>query len=1458
MTRENGLQKSRGIIVLGMHRSGTSTVTGVLGKCGAWLGDEEQFLPAKEDNPKGFFERQDLNSICNSLLASVHAAWWRIADYDVRRIPEKVAEDQGSRFLRLTREISENGTWAIKDPRLCLVFPVLKKFVPEAVCVLPIRNPVEVARSLRTRNDFSILQGIALWEAYTRAALAVSEDRQRVIISYDDLISHPQDTAESLVAALQGFGVDGLSVSKERIWSFVSPDLKREKADDADLRDLLTAEQADLWNRVVESRDLAVEGKRPISRRTRLVLSDLEYQHGKRLDVERRLRVIGNEIDIMQKEVADARGSSRTTLKQELQSRMLYALASERMPFSERRRAKFLRSAQKRDATNTALAGIARLRSLLSQQFQNVGSSLPAAKAASPAGEASGASSDARSDGKPVRDLAVVVPVYNAADDLEQCIARLLAHTPPEVTLLFIDDASPDPRIAVILDAVADGDTIRVLRNATNKGFTRTVNIGLAATSPMDVIILNSDARVTPGWTSGLLAAARSRPKVATVTAMSDRAGAFSAPEIGNENTLPPGVSEITYARAFRRKGLGLYPSVPTGNGFCMFISRDCMEEIGGLDEEAFPRGYGEENDFCMRAVRAGWANLIDDCTYVFHSRSKSFGDEKNDLMIAGRSIIDERYPEYRKAIAVYSKSPEMISARSQAKAALEDCASPNASNTRILFVISTQTGGTPQTNGDLMSSLGSDFTCFVLRCDGSLLELWERKGDDQQLLREHSLQEPVDPVSHLSAEYNAVVDRWMSSLDLDLVHIRHLAWHSISLPEIARRHGRAVVMSFHDFYTLCPTVKLLDDTNSFCDGVCSASQDDCSVELWPKHSMPRLKGSWVHVWRQRFGNALSNCDAYVTTSESARSRILRHLPELDASRFSIIPHGRDFAELLSVRAQPDAKGPIRVLVPGNLSEAKGLGIIRDVLAADTEGALEFHVLGKLTPHFKHKRLINHGSYQRDEFAKKAAAVRPHFGAVFSIWDETWCHTLTEMWSVGLPVAVLDFPTVAGRMREASAGWVLDASDIPALRDQLYRFGRDRAESDRAECAVRAWQNGPALANNNRRMAADYVDIYRNALKHRYRRQTVRPPSTTRDDTIGSKEREPGHVRPARVAVVGPSNATLTQANGSTEVRLWERTHNGLGRNVTFVRLNPEELLASVVEKTIDVALVQRNVIPQDLADALLSAMESADLPWILDIDDNLLDVPPAKDPDGRYAAYAPTLRRLIGSATVVTVSTDAVRSLVEPLARRVEVLPNRISTRLWRGPARSREPDGLVRALYMGSYTHAEDFELVRPALDRVFKRFPNFRLSIIGVTDRKLPRWAERIRIPPEHGSYHRFVPWLRDQARRFDFAIAPLEDTHFNGFKSALKILECGALGLPVIASDRPVYREIGTAAPGVRLVPDGVAPWQEAIEYQIGRERGDGEALRGWVHYNHAMEPSLEQFDNFVASVARGAS
>lgn len=1043
------------------------------------------------------------------------------------------------------------------------------------------------------------------------------------------------------------------------------------------------------------------------------------------------------------------------------------------------------------------------------------------------------------------RGVTIIVPIYNAPDDVEVCIERLLAYTPRFAKILLIDDCSPDERIGRILAGHAGAENVRIVRNSENLGFTRTVNRGIAEAGEDDVLLLNSDARVTPGWLEGMLMAAYSAPRIATVTAMSDRAGAFSAPQMGNDNKLPEGVDEITYARAFRRRSLGLYPRVPTGNGFCMYVSRECINGIGSLDAEAFPRGYGEENDFCMRALRAGWSNVIDDRTYVFHDRSKSFGEAKTELMAAGRAVVDARYPEYKNAIRVFSADEKIALARNRARLAMQDCVDARGKGwiPRVLFVIATQTGGTPQTNLDLMQALSGAFEGWVLRCDSRTLELSYMNGDGAtRLVRSRKLQEPVDPITHNSGDYDAVVLNWLQEFDFDLVHIRHLGWHGLSLPRLVRQLGKKVVYSFHDFYALSSAFKLIDDAGVFLGNNFLEEGSIYRESLWPKDALPTPHGNWLDFRRERFQSALEHCDAFVTTAESSRQLILDAMPQLPADRFVVIPHGRDFTEFHRVREKPKPGESIRILVPGHINAVKGLEIIRALIEHDKAEKLEFHILGRLIGEAPKKGVVTLGAYEREEFAKKARAARPHMGIIFSVWDETYCHTLTELWSVGLPAAVLDFPNVADRVRRSGAGWVLDQHDVSKLYDEIIRLAYDEREYERTERALADWQSGYGLANSTAQMAAGYLNIYSDVLSEGGRKRPALSPCSRK-----------------RIGVVCPASTDLRHAPGSTHVRVWERTHNLVERSVTYIKMTPTVLLASAREKMLDGVIIQRTAIPQGMVESVIAVLAQSNIPYSLELDDDLLDVPADKDPHGSYASYASALQMLIASAAAVTVSTPALQEKMGTMHPHVVLLPNQLSDRLWHMAPRARVMDGNVRALYMGSPTHDDDLALVLPALDAVAQASPQFRLSLVGVTTRtdltNGRPWLEVLQVPDRN--YVNFARWLCDQADRFDFAIAPLRETNFNTRKSDLKLLDYGALGLPVIASDVGVYRAAN--APGVRLVRNTTQEWTQAFYEQIAmgvKNCALGGQMRQWVLRERMLNKTLPGFDGLMLGLVTG--
>lgn len=675
----------------------------------------------------------------------------------------------------------------------------------------------------------------------------------------------------------------------------------------------------------------------------------------------------------------------------------------------------------------------------------------------------------------------IIVPIHNAFDAVSSCLDALLQHTARDAEILLIDDGSTDARMAGLLErGAAASSRCRIVLNGQNLGYTRTINKALSLCAGHDVILLNSDTVVTPRWLENLRYCAYSASNVATVTALSDNAGAFSAPEIGMENVIPDGTDALEFARTVVAAGLGRQLDVPTGNGFCIYIRRQALDSIGSFDEEKFPRGYGEENDWCMRALRAGWTHLVSDKVYIFHKRSQSFGEQKQALLMAGSARLHADYPEYRLLTQRFSDI-EFSYVRHRIRVALakreEDAGLPT-----ILFVISTETGGTPQTNLDLMRALRGHYRCLLLSSNANSLRLSKLRADGSLAVVETaSLETPIEPITHRSAEYDRIVADMMYRHSIELLHIRHIAWHGLGLVDAAKALGLPVFFSVHDFYSICPSLKLVDENLVHCGGRCTAGEGVCQIELWPVGSVPPLKHRFVHRWQQMFHEAFGRCDRFISTSLSARALFLEKYPEAE-SRFEVIPHGRDFHLPERLAAPRRADGPFRILILGNISPPKGGVLLRDTIEICTDGNIEFHFLGEVWTGLA-GRGIQHGRYPRDELESRVREIEPHLGLVLSVWPETYCHTLTELWMLGIPVLGLDIGAIGDRIRASGGGWLL-APQVSAqeLLEKIHKIAAAPSDIDGKLEAVYAWQRTEGTQNTTARMAAAYARLYQQAI----------------------------------------------------------------------------------------------------------------------------------------------------------------------------------------------------------------------------------------------------------------------------------------------------------------------------------------------------------------------------------------
>jgi hypothetical protein len=278
----------RQIVVLGMHRSGTSCVGNLLTRLGAYFGDAAISTGAAPENPKGFFERRDVREVCDTILQGSGCDWWSVNDFSPERVPAAVRAEANEKFARVLEDLEAHRPWFIKEPRLCLTFPLLARQVANPVFVLVWRRPLEVAQSLAVRNGFPIDFGLALWEAYVRAALATSRGKPTVVVSYNDLVAEPYAQAERLGQALRDLGVGGMMLpARAAVAEAVDPALHRNRSEPRDLAELLTPSQQRLVEALAGGRTGHPAFDEPLSAAARVRLADWARREGVMLELRR-------------------------------------------------------------------------------------------------------------------------------------------------------------------------------------------------------------------------------------------------------------------------------------------------------------------------------------------------------------------------------------------------------------------------------------------------------------------------------------------------------------------------------------------------------------------------------------------------------------------------------------------------------------------------------------------------------------------------------------------------------------------------------------------------------------------------------------------------------------------------------------------------------------------------------------------------------------------------------------------------------------------------------------------------------------------------------------------------------------------------------------------------------------------------------------------------------------------
>ena len=260
----------------------------------------------------------------------------------------------------------------------------------------------------------------------------------------------------------------------------------------------------------------------------------------------------------------------------------------------------------------------------------------------------------------------VVVCIHGAMDAADACVSSVVK-AGGYARLWLIDDRNTAADRARMEAWQGPGATII---DAAGPGYTRAANTGLRVSTADYVCLLNSDTEVYGDWLERMLRAFSASPATGLVGPWSNAATWQSLPRDRDWrgrwliNELHGQPHEID--QRMRAVGQKLHPQVGVLNGFCLMLSRAVLDEVGVFDEALFPDGYGEEDDYCLRAAAAGFVARVAGDVFVYHRKSASYGARRAALSRAGHQALIERHGAgtLRRLIRDMRRNAELKAAR--------------------------------------------------------------------------------------------------------------------------------------------------------------------------------------------------------------------------------------------------------------------------------------------------------------------------------------------------------------------------------------------------------------------------------------------------------------------------------------------------------------------------------------------------------------------------------------------------------------------------------------------------------------------------------------------------------------------------------------------------------------------------------------------------------------------------
>jgi GT2 family glycosyltransferase/glycosyltransferase involved in cell wall biosynthesis len=603
----------------------------------------------------------------------------------------------------------------------------------------------------------------------------------------------------------------------------------------------------------------------------------------------------------------------------------------------------------------------------------------------------------------------VIIPVYKGKIETILCLYSVLsASCATDFELIVINDSSPDSELVETLHHLADKGLFTLLENPKNSGFVHTANRGMSLHQMRDVVLLNSDTEVFEGWLDRLQCAAKRHPRTGTVTPLSNNATICSYPRFLQDNPFPLELDFAELDSLTATVNAGIEVEAPTGVGFCMYIKRAVLDEIGTFDEKKFGRGYGEENDFCQRAIHKGWHNIIAADIFVHHWGSTSFQGETSKRVQVALKTLDRLHPGYQQYVSSFIAKDPLSDARQHLD--MERLIRLQQKE-NVLIVCHNRGGGAERHVQEDIQRLSTEgYGVYLMRpVPGQLSHVFIKHSAATQLpnLPPYSLAETTD------------LQKLLKKLNITEIHTHSLVDFIPDSPDhlisLVKAMDVRLEINLHDYKVICPRINLADNNGFYC----GEPSDTICNKCLAKHGSD-FRASDIRAWRTMHRRVLLAAHQVLVPDQDVSLRLKNYFPEVT---FDVSPHEDLFLPETKPKNPTLRKGEkLRIVIIGAIGKIKGFEILL-ACARDSRQRklpLEFILMG----YSMNDRMLQDagvtisGRYLEENAQKTLEALSPHLVWLPSIWPETYSYTLSIALQAKLPIAAFDIGAIARRLQE--------------------------------------------------------------------------------------------------------------------------------------------------------------------------------------------------------------------------------------------------------------------------------------------------------------------------------------------------------------------------------------------------------------------------------------------------------